>query len=825
VRRSILPIEAAGLGVLALALSCVWAGEAKDADMAEATRSRESRFVHRITLLDEAGKALTAESTAPYSPRQTCSSSNCHDVDLVCKGTHSRMFPAAKPDPKRPAAHVWTVFDAATGVAAPLSGGFLPARGAPFDPKAQMTPFDLARLFGQFHPGGGRFERDADGQRYDKRMAEDDKLKASDNPDYAGTRWDQSGVLENDCLVCHALAAYDHVERAAELDKRNFKWAATVGAGLGTLEGRGESRKIKYNAALFDGHGKVLLDVGRPPDANCLACHRRPVKVGARAQAKLSGVATWRDGLSADVHSLSGLACVDCHTCGADHLMFGDRRLAEALRNPLNALAHAPLEQDPGFAALTCEGCHDSGRFGSVIPEHEGLPRLHLDKITCEACHAGPRPRSVPLALQQPSKVGWDVPVRSKTPNGPAVWTPVFAKDEAGKVRPYLRMLPAYYANRTEAGLVPLEPRKLKSRFRRAKGLKDDDGDGTIEVNTEAEIQAVLKAITRKGVQPVYLAGGMAYELDDQGQLKSEPNPLSNPIDVPLAHNVRPAGQSLGAQGCTECHGADSPFYQCLALTRELGSDGKPEGEPTYAVLGKTECDVWLGAVREDYIRPYGPLVVALTVLALLLHYVLFGPQRTVPDDPNERVTRLNWFERLVHFGLLGTFVVLAITGLMIAAGGDTVLGLGTTLVHETASWILVGAGVLAFLMWVRDMIFARYDWGWVKVLGGYLGYTGHVPAGRFNAGQKFFFWFIGLVVLGLAATGWVMMFEAPAHLLPLAYTLHELLAYVMILNILGHIYLGTLANPGCVGAIFEGKVTRAWLKHHHPNYEPKDHT
>ena len=43
-----------------------------------------------------------------------------------------------------------------------------------------------------------------------------------------------------------------------------------------------------------------------------------------------------------------------------------------------------------------------------------------------------------------------------------------------------------------------------------------------------------------------------------------------------------------------------------------------------------------------------------------------------------------------------------------------------------------------------------------------------------------------------------------------------------MILCILGHIYLGTLANPGCVRAIFEGKVTRAWLKHHHPNYEPK---
>ena len=44
--------------------------------------------------------------------------------------------------------------------------------------------------------------------------------------------------------------------------------------------------------------------------------------------------------------------------------------------------------------------------------------------------------------------------------------------------------------------------------------------------------------------------------------------------------------------------------------------------------------------------------------------------------------------------------------------------------------------------------------------------------------------------------------------------------AFLMILCILGHIHLGTLADPGCIGAIFGGEVTRAWPRHHHPNYE-----
>jgi formate dehydrogenase gamma subunit len=806
-----------GFALALLAAQALVAGEAPP--LPQVTRTSASRFPHRIQLLDEKGNPVTPESTVPYSPRLTCTSSRCHNYETIAQGTHSRLSALRAFEPERPPAHVWTLFEARLKEAAPsspgwrldatapLTRGFLPAPGAAFDPKVHLTPFKLASQFGALYPGGDRFEFDSenvdkkkeDQKNYAQRLAEDPTLRAGSSPDYYESPWDKSGVLEKDCLVCHALSGYDPVERAKQIViARNFKWAATVGAGFGVVEGREEARKVKYNPALFDPEGRVYLEIGKPPDRNCLFCHRRPTQAEA----------TWADCLGADVHSQSGLGCVACHSGGADHVIAGDRRASK-----------------PGFETLTCEGCHTSGRLGAPVPQHKGLPRLHLDKIACETCHAGPLPRRTPLALEQPTDPTWGVILSSWRPSGPTVHAPIYAKDKEGKLRMFVRMLPAYYANRTEQGIQPLLPSSEVERLQRISGeIKDDDGDQVAEINTDAEIKAALAALKRGKVKrPVYLVGGRAGEVDEQGELKWEPNALADPVDLPLSHNVRPAPQALGAKSCLDCHSAKAPFFHSLALTRPLGNDGRPEGKPLFERLGKSKSDLRLAGIREGYIMPYGPVAIAAVALLVALHYVLFGPRRYERKLPEELVQRFNWLERLAHFTLLGSFLLLAITGLAIAAGVESLTGVGTKCLHDVASWALIAAGAVAVLVWVRDMIFAKLDIGWLKVLGGYLGYQGHVPAGRFNAGQKLFFWLILLVVACLAATGLVMRAGAPARWLTTAYTLHDLCAYLMILCIMGHAYLGTFANPGTLGSIFNGKVARAWLEHHHPDYKPED--
>lgn len=38
--------------------------------------------------------------------------------------------------------------------------------------------------------------------------------------------------------------------------------------------------------------------------------------------------------------------------------------------------------------------------------------------------------------------------------------------------------------------------------------------------------------------------------------------------------------------------------------------------------------------------------------------------------------------------------------------------------------------------------MFTGYDKAWVRKMGGQLGQKGEIPAGRFNAGQKMFYWY-----------------------------------------------------------------------------------
>jgi len=819
VRRTFRPLVGAFLFLIA-SFGATHASDEKAHEIAAATRSDRARFVHRIQLLDHTGKAITPQSTVPYSPKKTCG--HCHkQYELINGGTHSQLFPQGKTDPNRPPSHMWTVFDHATHIQAPVALGFHGLRnekavqgGA--KPLIPLTTFELAKQFGGFHPGGGRFETDRNGKPYGEVLAKNPKARGEANPDYFESRWDQSGPLELDCMACHALAGYDHAERAAQISVMNFKWAPTVGLGIGTVEGsvvRSPVPKpdtppdqvakpavtVKYDPAIFDPEGKVHLQIGPPPDRNCLFCHRRPAKEEA----------AWQEGIVADVHSTAGLRCVDCHPAGLNHIIPGPTSIAQS-------------PDSPDLASLTCEGCHTSGRLGAPAPRHRGLPGLHLQKIRCEACHSGPRARAVPMRFEQPTDPLWTAIIGSTKPSGPTVWAPVFLRDRNGRIGAFVRLIPQFFAEKTDGGLVPLMPKNLfRTYFRTArKSFADDDGDGTKEINSEDEILAMLKALKRK-MDPVFEYGGRAYSLSDRAGLQAADGVA--PLDRPLAHNVRPAAQSLGAKGCVECHRTDSPFFLSIAPVRPIGKDGKPEGGTLLARCGRSEFDLWLGAVRERWLKPYAPLAVILFVLVMAAHYVLFGPHRHEPGEADQEVVRFSPVERLTHLVLLVSFFVLAITGLFVAMGVDRIVTLAAARIHSITAAFLVIGFALTVLLWIKDMRFFRDDLVWVRHLGGYLGGRQDLPARRFNAGQKAFFWFIGAMVICFGVTGLVMLFGSPRRLTPLAYTLHDLCTYAMLLGIAAHAYLGTLANPGTLRGIFEGKVSRAWLRRHHPDHPPGD--
>ena len=118
-----------------------------------------------------------------------------------------------------------------------------------------MTSFDfVTATCGDCHPGGGPLEFDRDGMRYDARMRDPAAglTPGGDNGldgDYYKARWSDTGVIEADCLLCH-LPEYDYKKRNDQLADLNFRWAATVGAGFGTVTGKvaaEQQPKVAYN--------------------------------------------------------------------------------------------------------------------------------------------------------------------------------------------------------------------------------------------------------------------------------------------------------------------------------------------------------------------------------------------------------------------------------------------------------------------------------------------------------------------------------------------------------------------------------------------------
>jgi formate dehydrogenase subunit gamma len=122
-------------------------------------------------------------------------------------------------------------------------------------------------------------------------------------------------------------------------------------------------------------------------------------------------------------------------------------------------------------------------------------------------------------------------------------------------------------------------------------------------------------------------------------------------------------------------------------------------------------------------------------------------------------------------------------------------------------------------VFWARNMLFARGDAAWLTGFGGHFGRRGALPAGKFNAGQKVYFWILSLGVLTMLETGSVMAFlrnDQRANL-AMVYTVHDLAALLVLLLVISHVYLGVVLSPHSLRSIFGEDVSRQWLREHHP--------
>lgn len=293
---------------------------------------------------------------------------------------------------------------------------------------------------------------------------------------------------------------------------------------------------------------------------------------------------------------------------------------------------------------------------------------------------------------------------------------------------------------------------------------------------------------------------------------------FAQPLSWTVSHGVEPVSRARGAKGCTECHSLNSDFFMGSVLVDPFNEDGTPEYHPLWSVLGYDYDSLKISAWREGVLKKYAPWIILAQVIVILLHYILIGRKEGTPvGKPN--VLRFRAIERISHGIAMVTVTFLAITGFFFLLGQYDPLGPWARVWHTYFGYVACVGVVMMFLCWVAFMFPAKGDLKWLLKAGGYLGgVKGHVPAGKFNAGQKILFWLAILASGTCGVTGVVMGLNRGSHFpgQELYYTIHDISALVMIMVLIAHVYLAAFVVPHSLRAIFGGKVSDIWAREHH---------
>jgi len=192
-------------------------------------------------------------------------------------------------------------------------------------------------------------------------------------------------------------------------------------------------------------------------------------------------------------------------------------------------------------------------------------------------------------------------------------------------------------------------------------------------------------------------------------------------------------------------------------------------------------------------------------------------------------IVRHRLTSRVIHWSVAVTFFACVFTGMPIwtpVFGWMAHLFGGLTVCRLLHPWLgvafFLASGVM-FVHWIADMRLEPRDKEWLgpKALA-YMRYETDDPdVGKYNGGQKLFFWAAGLGAIGLLLSGLLIWFPRafPKLLVELSFLIHDVTFILFAVAIVLHIYLGTAAEPGTFGSMIRGTVTREWARLHHARW------
>jgi formate dehydrogenase subunit gamma len=234
---------------------------------------------------------------------------------------------------------------------------------------------------------------------------------------------------------------------------------------------------------------------------------------------------------------------------------------------------------------------------------------------------------------------------------------------------------------------------------------------------------------------------------------------------------------------------------------------------------------------RNGPITFYGGWLVLLACLAIGALYFAKGPVK-LHDRPTGRLMRrFTPTEMIVHWSVAISFCILGISGLIMLFGKHILLpvigytlfawltALGKNLHNFIAPFFMVSVLAMVFIF-LRDNLPKAYDFMWFRKAWGFFARGEHIPSGRFNAGEKVWYW-VGVIGLSVVVTwsGLILLFpnfDQTRAVMQDAWIWHAAAALLYIAISLGHIYMGTIGVEGAYGNMRTGYADETWAKEHH---------
>ncbi|MDV3504241.1 formate dehydrogenase subunit gamma [Marinobacter sp. M-5] len=255
--------------------------------------------------------------------------------------------------------------------------------------------------------------------------------------------------------------------------------------------------------------------------------------------------------------------------------------------------------------------------------------------------------------------------------------------------------------------------------------------------------------------------------------------------------------------------------------------------------------------LREGPVLTYGGLALLGIIALLTVFYFVRGRIKIDGGPAGTTIERFKAIERFGHWLLAGSFIALGLTGLITLMGRSflipvmgpdafATLAAGSKWLHNNVAWAFMLGLVMTFVMWVAHNIPNKLDWQWLKAGGGIFTKS-HPPAKKFNAGQKIIFWTVMILGFSVSLSGLSLLFPfempmfaktfgvmnsilgtdfptvlAPHEEMQYANIWHSIVAFVMMVAIIAHIYIGSVGMEGAFDAMGNGQVDVEWARQHH---------